>query len=60
MGFGSIILTNSLLGNKGGQFFLGCNYYYNFFGEYNYDKNQTNILSTFYYQLLSWCAELRR
>ena len=40
---------NYLLSNKGGLFFLEC----------NYDIKQTNILPTFYHELLSWCAELR-
>ena len=40
---------NYLLSNKGGLFFLEC----------NYDVKQTNILPTFYHELLSWWAELR-
>ena len=38
-----------LLSNKGGLFFLEC----------NYDVKQTNILPIFYQELLSWWAELR-
>ena len=38
-----------LLSNKGGLFFFEC----------NYDVKQTNILSIFYQELLSWWAELR-
>ena len=41
---------NYLLSNKGGLFFLEC----------NYDVKRTNILPTFYpHELLSWWAELR-
>ena len=40
---------NYLLSNKGGLFFLEC----------NYDVKQTNILPTFYHEPLSWWAELR-
>ena len=40
---------NYLLSNKGGLFFLEC----------NYDVKQTNILPIFYHELLSWWAELR-
>ena len=38
-----------LLSNKGGLFFVEC----------NYDIKQTNILPIFYHELLSWWAELR-
>ena len=38
---------NYLLSNEGGLFLLGC----------NYDVCQTNILSTFYHELLAWWAE---
>ena len=38
-----------LLSNKGGLFFLEC----------NYDVKQPNILQIFYQELLSWWAELR-
>ena len=40
---------NYLLSNKGGLFFLEC----------NYDVKQTNILPIFYQELLSWLTELR-
>jgi len=52
MGFGSIILTNYLLSNKGRQFFLGCNYYYNFWGGWNYDISQPNIPYKYPFNLL--------
>ena len=47
-GFWKLYL-NYLLSNKGGLFFLEC----------NYDIKQTNILPTFYHELLSWWADLR-
>ena len=47
--FGSTYYLNYLLRNKGGLFFLEC----------NYDVKQTNILPIFYHELLSWWAELR-
>ena len=40
---------NYLLSNKGGLFFLEC----------NYDVKQTKILPIFYHELLSWWAKLR-
>ena len=47
--FGSTYYLNYLLRNKGGLFFLEC----------NYDVKQTNILPIFSHELLSWWVELR-